>query len=210
MSRKSLVALVFVLGAVAWALVLTSLTGPPSGVLAQGAQSRSGGLGTGGWVVIAAIAGAVFTSLGAFLNDYYAGRREDRLAQRVATEQRQQWAREDQRRKEDEAEADRLRVREQRATSYKAFVAATSFPAPFEVDQQAGFTQELNERYTEVVLYCSATLEGDAAGLYEQALKALAEPEADEDAASRQELRKVRTEFWFSVRVEAQEDYSHS
>lgn len=61
------------------------------------------------------IRGAVFTSLGAFLNDFYVRQREDRLAEREAEEQRHQWAREDRTRREDKDEADKLRVREQRA-----------------------------------------------------------------------------------------------
>ena len=168
------------------------------------------GVSSGVWLVVATIVGAVITLFGTYLNDYLAANQEARRAKREAEEQQKRWEREDRLKEEEQSEAHRQQIREKRAHAYKAFVAATSFSAPFERNRQAEFAQALNERYTEVVLYCSATLEGDAAGLYEQALKALAEPEADEDAASRQELRKVRTEFWFSVRVEAQEDYSHS
>ena len=89
-------------------------------------------------------------------------------------------------------------------------MAATSFPAPFEADRQAEFIQELNERYTDVLLYCSTTLESEAQELYGRALKALEEPDDVEDDPSREDLRKARDEFWFSVREEAQEDYFHS
>jgi hypothetical protein len=77
------------------------LGGSLSGQLTQGTQQANKGLGTGGWVVVAAIAGAVFTSLGAFLNDFYARRREDRIARREGEAQRQQWDREDQTRRKD-------------------------------------------------------------------------------------------------------------
>jgi hypothetical protein len=182
------------------------LAGQPT----QGTQLTNKGLGVGGWVVVAAISGAVFTSLGAFLNDFYARRREDRIAVREAEAQRQQWDREDRTRRKNEEEADRLRVREQRASAYKAFVAATSFPAPFAEDQQARFTQELNERHTDVLLYCSNWLEGEADALYNAALEALSDPDNDEFDPPRKQLKEARKRFWEAVRDEAREDYSHS
>jgi len=168
------------------------------------------GMSSGVWLVVAAIVGSLLTLGGTYLNDYLAGKREDKRAKRETEEQQKRWEREDRLKEEEQSEAHRQQVREKRAPAYKAFVAATSFPAPFELNQQAEYAQELNERYTEVVLYCSATLENDAEALYNSALKALAEPEDDEYDPSRQELRKARAEFWYSVRVEAQEDYSHS
>jgi len=183
-----------------------SLSGQPT----QGTQPTNKGLGAGGWVVVAAISGAVFTSLGAFLNDYYARRREDRIAGREAEAQRQQWDRDDRTRRQNKEEADRLRVREQRASAYKAFVAATSFPAPFAEDQQARFTQELNERHTDVLLYCSSWLESETDALYNAALEALSEPDNEEFDPPRKQLKEARKRFWEAVRDEAREDYSHS
>jgi hypothetical protein len=175
-------------------------------VVEEGVREVSSGL----WLVVAAIAGSLLTLLGTYLNDHLAAQREARRAKQEAEEQQKRWEREDRLKEEEQSEAHRQQVREKRAPAYKAFVVATSFPAPFKLNQRAEYTQELNERYTEVVLYCSATLENDAEALYNSALKALAEPEDDEDDRSRQELRKARAEFWYSVRVEAQEDYSHS
>jgi len=168
------------------------------------------GVSSGVWIVVAAIVGSVLTLLGTYLNDQLAAKREDRRAEREAEEQQKRWEREDRLKEEEQAEAHRQQVREKRAPAYKAFVVATSFPAPFGLSQQAEFAQALNERYTEVVLYCSATVEHAAEELYTRALEALAEPDDEEDDPSRERVRKARAQFWFFVRQEAQEDYSHS
>jgi len=103
-----------------------------------------------------------------------------------------------------------LRVREQRSSAYKSFVAASSFPAPFAEDQQARFTQELNERHTDVLLYCSSWLESETDALYNAALEALSDPDNDEFDPPRKQLKEARKRFWEAVRDEAREDYSHS
>ena len=167
-------------------------------------------MSNGVWLVVAAIAGTVFTLFGALLNDYLAARREDRRAKREAEERRQQWEREDRLRTEEREEANRQEVREARARAYREFVVATTFPAPVAEELQASLTQELNARYTDVLLYCSYYLEDAARTLYEAARKALEDPDAEENEEVRQRLRQQREVFWREVRDEAQEDYSHS
>ena len=156
------------------------------------------------------MAGSVLTLGGTYLNDHLATAREDRRAAREAKERQQQREREDRLRREEKEEANRQEVREARARAYKAFVAATSFPAPFAEDQQARLTQELNERYTDVLLYCSDSLVYEAEKLYGCALKALEDPETEEHETVRKQLKQERAEFWDAVRGEAREDYSHS
>jgi hypothetical protein len=181
-----------------------------SGPTRVGAGPNNGGMSAGVWLVLAAIAGSVLTLGGTYLNDHLAAAREDRRAEREAREQRQRWEREDRLRGEEKEVANRQEVREARARAYKAFVAATSFPAPFAEDQQARLTQELNERYTDVLLYCSSWLEGETDALYNAALEALSDPDNDEFDPPRQQLKEARKRFWEAVRDEAQEDYSHS
>ncbi len=182
----------------------------PSGLPSRtGAQQTNEGTG-GVWFVLAAIAGSVLTLGGTYLNDHLAAMREDRRAEREAEEQRKRWEREDRLRNEEQEEANRQEVREKRARAYKAFVAATSFQAPFAEDMQAEFTRELNERYTDVLIYCSDWSENEAAALYGASLEALSEPDDDEFAATRQQLKEARDKFWEAVRDEAQGDYGHS
>lgn len=166
-SRKTL-ALLLVAGicvlALAGDLLFGFVTAPEPAVQGRRPSGPNAEAGTspGVWVVVAAIAGAVFTSLGAFLNDFYASRREDRLAGRQAEEQRQRWDREDRAQAGEKEEAHRQQVREQRARSYKAFAAATTFPSHFIEERQREFSRELNERYTDVLLYCSDMVRGRA------------------------------------------------
>ena len=209
MSRQTFVLL---LVAVLCALVasVSFLLGPLFEPSTREAQGANEGFSTGGWLVIAAIAGAVFTWFGGFLTDLYARRREERLAEREAEARRQQWDREDRTRREDKEEADRRQIREQRARSYKAFAAATTFPAPFEERLQGDFTRELNERYTDALLYCSNLVVDEIDALYTSALTALSEPNDEPDDPLRVRLEESQRAFWNAVRYEAGKDYSHS
>jgi hypothetical protein len=165
---------------------------------------------TGGWLVIAAIAGAVFTSFGALLNDQLARLSENRRAQREANERRQQWDREDRIRRDEKKEAEQLQVREARARAYKAFVSATTFPLPLAEDQQAERVQELNERYVDVLLYSSNWLEQETEDLNARALQALSEPTTSAHSDKGKLLQQARSAFWIAVRDEGRDDYAHS
>jgi hypothetical protein len=92
---------------------------------AQGGQA-SGGVGEGLWLVLAAVAGSAFTTVGAVLSVYLTGRRENKRAEREATRQAEQWRREDQIRKEEQKRTDAGERQVPRVEAYKDFVAVTS------------------------------------------------------------------------------------
>jgi uncharacterized protein HemX len=70
-------------------------------------------------LVTAAIVGALLNSLGAYLNDHFAQRREARQAEREAEARRQEWEREDRIRQEQSEQQEKEKRQEQLAKVYK-------------------------------------------------------------------------------------------
>jgi hypothetical protein len=174
------------------------------------AQTQGGrpstGLPDGVWLVLAAIAGSGFTTLGAIVSDLLASRREDRRTQREAQTQREQWGREDRVRMEQQEQLAGAEQQERRVRAYKAFVAAT----PFDVEAPENawvLLSKLDEAFIEVQIYASDWVADSASEFYRRARTVLEEPPKDnEDNDQRMRaLRKARAEFWTRVRSEAED-----
>jgi hypothetical protein len=174
--------------------------------LAQAQGGRpSEGLPEGVWLVVAAIAGSGFTTLGAVVSDYLAGRREDRRAEREAEKQKDQWDRDDRIRKEERELQAEAEQRERRVRAYKAFIAAT----PYDVESPENAwlqLSKLDETFIEVQMYASDWVAESAGAFYQQARTVLESPPQDEEDNEQRmrALRSARAKFWKEVRDEAE------
>jgi len=126
----------------------------------------------------ALLIGAALQTLGTFVNDHFAAKREERRAVREAHERREKWDREKQAQREQEQQQEQLRRRQEVSQTSKSFVAATSFPVPLvRGDSKAERLTALNECYTDlqlsVVLQDMPNLRNAAEELYYAARAAL-------------------------------------
>jgi hypothetical protein len=174
--------------------------------LAQAQEGQlSGRLPEGVWLVLAALAGSGFTTLGAVVSDFLAGRREDRRAEHEAKRQQDQWEREDRIRKEEREQQAEAEQQERRVRAYKAFVAAT----PFDVvapENAWELLSTLDEAFVEVQMYASDWVAQPAGTFYQSARTVLESPPQDEEHNEQRmrDLRSARAEFWKEVRDEAE------
>ena len=191
----------------------------PSLLQVQGGQA--GGDVGGVWLVLAAVAGSGFTTVGAVLSVYPAGRLEDKRAEREARRQKEQWRREDQIRKEEQQRTDAGERQRRRVDAYKEFVAVTSVVLVRGKRYEHLDLANIERAFLEVQMYGSVEVSHAAETLY-RAAHALDEaiiqgeiaPSAltwnDEDVRRREELQesvlRAREEFWLAARGEAEEE----
>jgi hypothetical protein len=167
---------------------------------------NGGGGNASGWItpelslVIAAVAGALLSSFGAYLNDYFTRRREDKKAEREDAWRRKQHEREEKMREEQED----LRKRQERARVYKELVKATTFhvtdPEERELsaDEEAERLYKLNESYTDVLLNASDNVNVVASNLYKAAVEAIESGTYDKFGL----VARRREAFWDAARYE--------
>ena len=122
-------------------------------------KGASQGISEGTAIIVAAVGGAllaaVLQTLGAFLINFLAARREERAAARESEKRHEQWEREDQLRREEQKEAAQQRRQAHRVEAYRKVAAATAFAIPLDEDRRAEQLAKLTETHTEVQAYGS-------------------------------------------------------
>ncbi len=166
-------------------------------------------------VVIGALLSVVLQVIGAFVNDWLAGRREDRRAEREAgqqraqweketEEQRAQWEREDKIRQEQQDREERRIKEDARIRAYQGFVSTASPPGKQNTASRRQQQQGLSEAYVEVQARGSQHILSEAETLYYAASDYLSDGEMDPAATER--LNDARKEFWNAVAFEVDQE----
>jgi hypothetical protein len=157
--------------------------------------------------IATALLGALLTTIGGFINDFFAHRREVRRQKREDETRKEEREREDRIRNEQQAREDHLRIHARRLQAYQEFIEAATVAPPVVFEEKHVAHKRLGKSFIATQLSASVNVANAAEELYTAANKAIDFVDVENDTSEiRAELQKAREDFLAAARIELRQE----